>query len=109
MRTGLIAQKLGMTRVFSEDGAHVPVTVLKLENCQVVAHRTEEKNGYVALQVGAGPPANLFVAARLTNLGIDKISYAVLPFLVTYMAVIVIISLFPEIVTVLPNAFYGAQ
>jgi large subunit ribosomal protein L3 len=54
MRTGLIAQKLGMTRLFTEEGNHVPVTVLKVENCQVVAQRTDEKDGYVALQVGAG-------------------------------------------------------
>jgi large subunit ribosomal protein L3 len=54
MRSGVIAQKLGMTRVFTEAGEHVPVTVLKLENVQVLAHRTAEKNGYTALQLGAG-------------------------------------------------------
>ena len=54
MRSGLIAQKLGMTRIFKEDGTHVPVTVLSLENCQVVGQRTAEKDGYVALQLGAG-------------------------------------------------------
>ena len=54
MRTGLIAKKLGMTRVFNDAGQHVPVTVLQLENCQVVAQRTTEKDGYVALQLGAG-------------------------------------------------------
>jgi large subunit ribosomal protein L3 len=54
MRSGVIAQKVGMTRVFTEAGAHVPVTVLRLANCQVVAHRTKEKNGYVALQLGSG-------------------------------------------------------
>ena len=54
MRSGVIAQKVGMTRVYNDAGEHVPVTVLKLENCQVVAHRTEEKNGYTALQLGAG-------------------------------------------------------
>jgi large subunit ribosomal protein L3 len=54
MRSGVIAQKLGMTRVFTDTGEHVPVTVLKLDNCQVVAHRTVEKNGYVALQLGSG-------------------------------------------------------
>ncbi|MCC6947131.1 MAG: 50S ribosomal protein L3 [Bradyrhizobiaceae bacterium] len=54
MRSGVIAQKLGMTRVFTDAGEHVPVTVLKLDNCQVVAHRTAEKNGYVALQLGVG-------------------------------------------------------
>ena len=54
MRSGVIAQKMGMTRVFTETGEHVPVTVLKLGNCQVVAHRTKEKGGYVALQLGSG-------------------------------------------------------
>ena len=48
MRSGVIAQKLGMTRIFTDAGEHVPVTVLKLEGCQVVAHRTQEKNGYTA-------------------------------------------------------------
>src|SRR5512140_3105134 len=54
MRSGVIAQKVGMTRVFTEAGAHVPVTVLRLANCQVVAHRTMDQNGYVALQLGSG-------------------------------------------------------
>ena len=54
MRSGLIAQKVGMTRVFTDAGEQVGVTVLKVDNCQVVAQRTAEKNGYVALQLGAG-------------------------------------------------------
>jgi large subunit ribosomal protein L3 len=54
MRTGLIAQKLGMTRQFSEAGDHNPVTVLKVDNCQVVAVRTAEKDGYTAVQLGVG-------------------------------------------------------
>lgn len=54
MRTGVIAKKVGMTRLFQEDGRHVPVTVLALEDCQVVSHRTEDRDGYVALQLGAG-------------------------------------------------------
>ena len=54
MRSGVIAQKVGMTRVFTEAGEHVPVTVLKLDGCQVVAHRTADVNGYSALQVGIG-------------------------------------------------------
>lgn len=54
MRTGLIAQKLGMSRVFADDGTHVPVSVLSLEGCQVVAQRTPDKDGYAALQLGAG-------------------------------------------------------
>ena len=54
MRTGVIAKKLGMTRLFDETGTHVPVTVLSLDGCQVVAHRTKDKDGYVALQLGAG-------------------------------------------------------
>jgi large subunit ribosomal protein L3 len=54
MRSGVIAQKVGMTRVFTQTGEHVPVTVLRLANCQVVAHRTKAKGGYVALQLGSG-------------------------------------------------------
>ena len=54
MRTGVVAKKVGMTRVFTEAGEHVPVTVLELAGCQVVGHRTKDKNGYVALQLGAG-------------------------------------------------------
>ncbi len=54
MRSGVIAQKVGMTRIFTDAGQHIPVTVLKLDNCQVVAHRTIEKNGYVAVQLGSG-------------------------------------------------------
>ena len=54
MRSGMIAQKLGMTRVFGEDGSHIPVTVLKVDNCQVVAKKTDETDGYNAVQVGVG-------------------------------------------------------
>jgi large subunit ribosomal protein L3 len=54
MRTGVITQKVGMTRLFLEDGRHVPVTVLKLDGCQVVSCRTEEKDGYSAVQLGMG-------------------------------------------------------
>ncbi len=54
MRSGVLAQKVGMTRLFTDAGEHLPVTVLRLANCQVVAHRTKEKNGYAALQLGAG-------------------------------------------------------
>lgn len=54
MRTGLIAVNEGMTRVFGEDGSHIPVTILRVDDCQVVAVRTEEKDGYVAVQIGAG-------------------------------------------------------
>jgi len=54
MRTGLIASKLGMTRVFTDEGTHLPVTVLQVENCQVVAVRTEDKDGYTAVQLGVG-------------------------------------------------------
>jgi large subunit ribosomal protein L3 len=55
MRSGVIAQKVGMSRVFTESGEHVPVTVLRLGNCQVLGHRSKDKNGYVALQLGSGP------------------------------------------------------
>lgn len=54
MRTGVIARKVGMTRLFMEDGKQVPVTVLQLDGCQVVAQRTAERDGYVAVQLGAG-------------------------------------------------------
>jgi large subunit ribosomal protein L3 len=53
MRTGLIAEKIGMTQIFTADGTQVPVTVLKVDNCSVVAVRTNEKNGYQAVQLGA--------------------------------------------------------
>lgn len=62
MRTGVIAQKIGMSRLFTEEGTHVPVTVLKLDQCQVVAVRTAEKDGYVALQLGIGK-------AKVKNVG----------------------------------------
>ena len=54
MRSGVIAKKLGMTRLFMEDGRQVPVTVLQMENLQVVAQRTGERDGYTAVQLGAG-------------------------------------------------------
>ena len=54
MRSGVIAKKVGMTRLFQEDGRHVPVTVLALEDCQVVSHRTADRDGYYAVQLGAG-------------------------------------------------------
>jgi large subunit ribosomal protein L3 len=54
MRTGLVAKKLGMTRVYDDEGNHVPVTVLSLEGCQVVAQKTSERDGYTAVQLGAG-------------------------------------------------------
>ena len=56
MRSGLIAQKLGMTRIYTAEGTVVPVTVLKVDNCQVVAQKTNDKDGYTALQLGAGVP-----------------------------------------------------
>jgi large subunit ribosomal protein L3 len=62
MRTGIIARKMGMTRLFGEDGSHVPVTVLKMDNCQVVAVRTAEKDGYIAVQLGVGK-------AKVKNVG----------------------------------------
>ena len=54
MRSGMIAQKVGMTRVFGEDGSHIPVTVLKVDTCQVVAKKTDKTDGYNAIQVGVG-------------------------------------------------------
>jgi large subunit ribosomal protein L3 len=75
MRTGLIAKKLGMTRVFDGEGTHVPVTVLHVDSCQVVAQRTADKDGYTALQLGAGtakvkrvskPERERFAKAKVT-------------------------------------------
>lgn len=54
MRSGVIAQKVGMTRIYTDAGENIPVTVLRLDNCQVVAHRSDDKNGYTAVQLGAG-------------------------------------------------------
>ena len=62
MRTGVIAKKVGMSRLFAEDGSHVPVTVLQLDAVQVVAVRTKEKDGYTAVQLGAGK-------AKVKNVG----------------------------------------
>src|ERR671920_439341 len=67
MRSGLIAQKLGMTHVFTDEGEHVPVTVLKVDNVQVVAVRTEESDGYTAVQLGAGLSAAHFVPGQLVD------------------------------------------
>jgi len=66
MRSGVIAQKVGMTRIFSDTGEHIPVTVLRMENCQVLAQMTDDKNGYTALQLGAGTrkPSRLTKAER---------------------------------------------
>ena len=74
MRSGVIAQKVGMTRIFTETGEHIPVTVLKLDNVQVMAHRTEEKNGYVALQLGAGSrKVSRVTKAERQNFAIAKV------------------------------------
>ena len=62
MRSGVIAQKVGMSRVFTDEGVHVPVTVLKIDGCQVVAHKTQDKNGYLAMQLGIG-------RAKVKNVG----------------------------------------
>src|SRR5258707_13113549 len=64
MRTGLLARKLGMTRIFAAEGNHVPGTVLRIDNCQVVAVRTQEKDGYTALQLGVGTAKTKNVTKR---------------------------------------------
>ncbi len=66
MRTGLIGRKLGMTRVFGDDGRQLPVSVIHVDDCQVVAQRTVEKDGYAALQLGVGSakPKNVTKAMR---------------------------------------------
>ena len=80
MRTGLLAKKLGMTRIFKEDGTHVPVTVLHVDNVQVVAARTEEKDGYTAVQLGYGkakvknvsqPNKGHFAKAKMVEFRVD--------------------------------------
>jgi large subunit ribosomal protein L3 len=74
MRSGVIAQKVGMTRIFTEAGEHVPVTVLRLANCQVIGHRTKEKNGYVALQLGSGSrKASRLTRAERNNFAVAKV------------------------------------
>ena len=74
MRSGVIAQKIGMTRVFTDAGEHVPVTVLKLANVQVIAQRTEEKNGYTAVQLGAGTrKASRLTRAERQNFAVAKV------------------------------------
>ena len=78
MRSGVIAQKVGMTRVFTEAGEHVPVTVLRLANCQVIGHRTKDKNGYVALQLGSGTrKASRLTRAERNNFAVAKVINAV--------------------------------
>jgi large subunit ribosomal protein L3 len=74
MRSGVLAQKIGMTRVFTEAGEHIPVTVLKVDNLQVLAHRTNDKNGYTALQLGVGSrkPSHVSRAER-ANFAIAKV------------------------------------
>lgn len=54
LRSGLLGKKLGMTQVYDEAGNHIPVTVVSLEGCQVVAHKTQDRDGYTAIQLGAG-------------------------------------------------------
>ena len=54
LRTGLVGKKLGMTRIFTEKGEHIPVTILQVDDCQVISHKTIENHGYCALQVGHG-------------------------------------------------------
>jgi large subunit ribosomal protein L3 len=74
MRSGVIAQKVGMTRIFTEAGEHIPVTVLRLDRVQVLAHRTDEKNGYTALQLGAGiRKASRVTRAERENFAVAKV------------------------------------
>ena len=66
MRTGLLARKIGCSRVFTDDGGHIPVTILAVDSCHVVAHRTRAVHGYDALQLGAGTarPSRMTSAQR---------------------------------------------
>jgi large subunit ribosomal protein L3 len=75
MRSGVIAQKVGMTRIFTDAGEHIPVTVLKLDNVQVIAHKTDAKNGYTALQLGAGTRrVSRVTKAERQNFAIAKVA-----------------------------------
>jgi large subunit ribosomal protein L3 len=75
MRSGVIAQKIGMTRIFTEAGEHIPVTVLKVDTLQVLAQRTEEKNGYTALQLGVGSrKASRVSKSERQNFAIAKVA-----------------------------------
>lgn len=74
MRSGMIAEKLGMTRIFTANGSHVPVTVLKVDGCQVVSVKTKDRDGYVAVQLGFGkakikniakPQRDMFAQAKV--------------------------------------------
>lgn len=67
MRTGLIAKKVGMTRIFNDEGHHVPVTVLQLESCQVVQKKTQETDGYSAVQIGIGKAKPSRVTKQLSG------------------------------------------
>jgi large subunit ribosomal protein L3 len=73
MRSGVIAQKLGMTRIFTDAGEHVPVTVLKLDNCQVVGQRTAEKNGYTACSWALAWPRRQASKADARQFAIAKV------------------------------------
>jgi large subunit ribosomal protein L3 len=74
-RMGVIAKKLGMTRIFANDGAHVPVTVLQLDGVTVVGVRTKEKDGYDAVQLGGGTPKvkrmNKAVRGQFAKAGVE--------------------------------------
>ena len=73
MRTGLLAQKLGMTRIFTDEGNHVPVTILKVDNCQVVAIRNRAVDGYTAVQLGIGTAkAKVEPKARLAEFRVSE-------------------------------------
>src|ERR1700691_5943444 len=69
-RTGILAKKLGMTRIFRDDGTHVPVTVLQVDQLQVVAAKTQEKDGYSAVQLGCGK-AKVEPKAKLMEFRVD--------------------------------------
>ena len=78
MRTGLIAYKMGMTRVFDENNKHVPVTVLKIDNCKVIDVKTMDRDGYTSVQLGAGlrkenkiSKSLRFLSIRIWVLGMD--------------------------------------
>lgn len=67
MRIGLLAEKVGMTRIFDQDGDHIPITVLKVETCKVVAQKTKDRDGYSAVQIGYGSAKPSRITKPLKN------------------------------------------
>ena len=75
MRTGLIAKKVGMSRVFKADGSNIPVTLLKVDNCKVIEHKILEKNGYSALRISYGVSKKTKINLKIINAAMPEIIF----------------------------------